>query len=537
MRAKDVLSTVLTFVLLMSAAYAQTPTPDETVEAARQAARDDRHEEAITSFEDAIAAAPDRRNGLLLELADQLTWAGRLDEAVALYREAVQAAPPDQQVWARIGLARALAWKGAHDQAIAEYDAILRLQPSQREASLGRAQALSWDGRHGAAIAQYEAVLREQPNELEAERGIGRVLSWAGRHRQAAGRMQTLLQSHPQDREATIILAESLAWMGRRDRALEVLQSHLALDPGHDRAQAMMADLRRGFGPEARIDVRVFDRSDNLGVEELALGFDIPLADGRGGIGPRYRRAIYSPPQGALDEISVDRAGLAGRYRFSDAVELHAAAFVDRIEADGVEHAPVTYDAYLTYWPHDQWRLDMSASRWTFDSEEALVAGLTAREAGVAVSFAPNDVTSLAVRASTARYSDGNERVWWQFQADRRVWRDPNVTLSYRYTGFDFESPGQRGYYNPDRQHTNEVMVHAYGPLSETLWWDVRAAVGQEVEKPGGSRTIGAASVGLNWTLDEATTLEFGYDYSTSRAADPNGFARGIGSVTLRRRF
>ncbi|MBD5634931.1 MAG: hypothetical protein IAI49_10670, partial [Candidatus Eremiobacteraeota bacterium] len=54
----------------------------DTLAAARQAAHDDRNAESARLFEQAVAAAPDRRLELLPELSDQLTYSGRPGEAI-----------------------------------------------------------------------------------------------------------------------------------------------------------------------------------------------------------------------------------------------------------------------------------------------------------------------------------------------------------------------------------------------------------------------------------------------------------------------
>ena len=59
----------------------------ELIEAARNAARNDRNKESADFFADAIRRAPERRQELLQELADQLTYSGRASQAVLLYRE------------------------------------------------------------------------------------------------------------------------------------------------------------------------------------------------------------------------------------------------------------------------------------------------------------------------------------------------------------------------------------------------------------------------------------------------------------------
>ncbi|NJN53023.1 MAG: tetratricopeptide repeat protein [Gammaproteobacteria bacterium] len=473
------------------------------------------------------------------ELADQLTWTGRLDQAIALYRETADTNDELAQRRALIGLARALSWAGDHTAAIATYDQLLARFPDDREARLGRATVLSWSNRQAAALAEYRAILTAFPLDMDARRGVGRVQSWRGRYRYAATDMQALLEEQAGDREATVILAESLAWMGRQDRAKPVLRDHLAVDPRNERATALLAELDRAQRPEVQIDWREFRQSDDLRISQHSATTRVHLADGRGHFGPRYSLGLFKPDQPPVEEIQVQRPGIDARFRFSDALEGHASVAADLIDTKGADgdHQIMTWDSYLTYWPNDTLRLDAGTSRWTFDSEAALVAGLKATQLSASADLLPDELTRWSARASAADYSDDNQRIWWQLQADRRVMHTPRVAIGYRYTGFEFQNPGQPGYYNPDRYQANELLVHASGRLNDRLRWHFSAVAGHESEDTGESRATASAGASLTWEASHAFELELAFDYSSSRTSSASGFERSIGRVTLRRRF
>ncbi len=85
---------------------------DAWIATAREAAQANEHGKSIQGFEHAMQEDPSKRSALLLEYADQLTYGGRGDDAIPLYRETL-AAPglsADEQTRARRGLALALSW-------------------------------------------------------------------------------------------------------------------------------------------------------------------------------------------------------------------------------------------------------------------------------------------------------------------------------------------------------------------------------------------------------------------------------------------
>ena len=159
------LALVMATTFLAVPVYAQAADVETEVEAGRQAARANRHDEAIAAFRRAMDAAPQRRSEWLIELADQLTWSKRLDEAIALYREAAATDNAATRRDARTGLARALSWGGRHKESVAEYDKAIALDPGNVEARLARAEVLTWNGRLGEALAAYEGIAKDRPDE------------------------------------------------------------------------------------------------------------------------------------------------------------------------------------------------------------------------------------------------------------------------------------------------------------------------------------------------------------------------------------
>lgn len=531
----------IALVGVSSAAVAedQAQTPDQIASAAREAARNNQHDVAIAAFRQAMAIAPDRRTDWLLELADQLTWSGKLDEAITQYREATSFDDRGKSRAARIGLARALSWQGKHGQSIEEYDRILARDPRDLEAGLNKAEVLTWANRLGAAIAAYDTVLLQHPDNDDAKRRKARILSWRGRHRQAIKMLEPVLTERGSDRDAAFVTAESYAWMGRPDRAEQLLRKQLAVDTEDSRAAQLLEKLELNRRPAARADLRLFDQSDDLEITQIDVETKFSFAQGRGVVGPRYSRSIYRPPAGPVDRITVDRPGLRANYRFSDAVDWNGSIALDRIETRGApgDHEIVTYETYLTVMPFDRLRIDIGSSRLTFDSESTLTQGLVATQANGSADFNIDQNSRVSLRGSWTDYSDGNNRTYWQFQADRRLLQYPKVILSYRYTGFDFSMPGKNGYYNPDRFHSHEAIVQASHWVGDSFRWDLKAAIGREKERGGNPRTTVSASTGLGWKLSRDLELEIAYDYSSSRTFATGGFERGIGRIGIVKRF
>jgi tetratricopeptide (TPR) repeat protein len=521
------------------AAQDATELPEQIIGIAREEARNNKHDAAIVAFRQALAVAPERRKEWLLELADQLTWSGRLDEAIVLYREAVQVDDEGNSRAARIGLARALSWQGLHSQSVKEYERVLERYPADLEAGLNKAEVLTWANRLGAAVAAYDAVLQQHPDNIDATRRKARLLSWRGGHRQAIAMLEPVLSVRGDDRDAALITAESYEWMGRPDRAEQVLRKQLAADAKDSRAAELLEKLELNRRPLARADLRLFNQSDDLEISQFDLEAKFSFAQGRGAIGPRYSRSAYRPPAGPVQKITVDRPGLRANYRLSNTVDWNGSLALDRLNTRGAagDHDILTYETYLTLTPVDRLRIDVGSSRWTFDSEATLTQGLVATQANGSADFVIDENTRLSLRGNWTDYSDGNTRTFWQFQADQRLLQNPTIVVSYRYTGFDFSTPGQNGYYNPDRFHSHEATVQASDWVGDNYRWSLKAAIGREKERLSRPRTNISLSAALGWRLGRDLELEAAYDYSSSRTFATGGFSRGIGRIGIIKRF
>jgi tetratricopeptide (TPR) repeat protein len=443
----------------------------------------------------------------LLEQAERLTWDGRLAEAEALFRRVAAEGGPRERQRAQTGLGR----------------------------------ALSWQGRHIAATAAYREALALDPGDAEARRGLARVLSWRGHPHEAAALMQAQRQRDPRDREATWILAESWDWMGRGDRALALLREQVAADPGDERAARKRDDLEAALRPGLRVDLRDFERSDGLAIAEQAVAGRQPLALGRGHAGARLSQATYRPEAGSAgaSRIEVQRLGVEGRWRFDDRLEWNGDLGLDRIDSTGAaaDHDKLTWSTWLTAWPRDGLRLDLSSTRYTFDSEITLRQGLVATQWALSADGVPDDLHLVNGRLEQTRFSDGNRRQGWELRAQRRLLPQPRLWVGARVAQWRFDRPGQPGYYNPAGYRSVELQLQASGWAMQGLYWELRFAPGRETEEGQASRDIRSGSAQLAWSLRPATTLELAYDHSTSRTQPGSGFARGIARLTLKQRL
>ena len=210
--------------------------------------------EADASSEAGPAADLLHRVGELLERR-----MGRVDDAVAAYRETLTLAPshlPALHALARIYRAR------GDDEHLVE---VLRAQGAARSAPVERAAPLAEAARIAEerladperAIEHYEEVLRIAPDFAPALRGLDRLYAQTGRFDALATLRRSAPDSTPDDRAARLLRLARLEAdrTGDRGAALAAVDELLRLAPGSP--AALLLEMRLAPDPERRARARV----------------------------------------------------------------------------------------------------------------------------------------------------------------------------------------------------------------------------------------------------------------------------------------
>jgi eukaryotic-like serine/threonine-protein kinase len=135
------------------------------------------HEEAIRFLTAAAALKPDSagvRYNLGLVLAD----AGRLDEAIAAYRQTI-GLKPDYRM-AHLELGKALSEQGQLDEAIAACRRAIELKPDDADAHFALGNTLGRADRRSQAVAAYRNAIALKPDHAETHCNLGIALRELG---------------------------------------------------------------------------------------------------------------------------------------------------------------------------------------------------------------------------------------------------------------------------------------------------------------------------------------------------------------------
>src|SRR5437763_10123831 len=233
-----------------------------------------------------FAAALELYDTLLREVPDSpklwnehgvvLHQAGRHDDALASYRQAVEIDRKYALSWNNLGVLQA--HQGDPEAAIASFRTGLQLQGTFTSARLNLALLLYQLRRFQLSLEAYRQVLQTEPTSAAAWNGIGLVLVELKHFPDARNAFVRAVEGDPEHAGAHYNLSFTLSNLGDFDGALRATKRALELDPYYvSQKFALTIDLQYeratiGIAPEISADIA----ADTIG-EDFA--FDQRLLD------------------------------------------------------------------------------------------------------------------------------------------------------------------------------------------------------------------------------------------------------------------
>jgi tetratricopeptide (TPR) repeat protein len=184
-------------------------------------------------------------------LALLLHESGRLDEAIAGYRQAIALQPAFAA--AHNNLANLLKGAGRHEEALAHYAEAVRSDPSLADACSNYGAALREAGRFEAAIPLLERAIAMKPDSWAALNNLGMAYHECHRDPEAVRCYRRALELRPEMHEARNNLGNALAALGDEAGAIACYRAAIAQAPGHPDAYSNLGVIlqERGEADEA----------------------------------------------------------------------------------------------------------------------------------------------------------------------------------------------------------------------------------------------------------------------------------------------
>jgi cellulose synthase operon protein C len=234
-----------------------------------------------------FAAALELYDTLLREVPDSpklwnergvvLHQAGRTDEALASYRQAVEVDGKYVLGWNNLGVVQAQGGGANTDAAIESFRTALQLQGTFSAARLNLALLLYQLRRFQLSLEAYRQVLSSAANSAPAWNGVGLVLVELKRFQDARNAFVRAVEADPDHAGAHYNLSFTLSNLGDFDGALRATKRALELDPYYvSQKFALTIDLQYekatiGIAPEISADVTAESIGEDFNFDQRLL--------------------------------------------------------------------------------------------------------------------------------------------------------------------------------------------------------------------------------------------------------------------------
>lgn len=163
----------------------------------------------------------------------------RYEEAIASYDKAIAIQPDYPDAWNNRGMALKMLQR--YDQAVASFDRAVAIEPNYHRAWNNRGNCLSSMGRYEAAIVSYDRALALHPEGYELWHNKGETLAFLHRYEAAIACYRRALKIQPQSRETRALLDIALAQLTPPPPAPVVMESSVAQNSRLQACEAMVA--------------------------------------------------------------------------------------------------------------------------------------------------------------------------------------------------------------------------------------------------------------------------------------------------------
>ena len=212
--------------------------------------------EAAACLQQSAARSGD--SGLLRMAGMALALAGRTQQAQAVLGATapspdgatleVVSSEPQGELKRLLDAAGQAAGQGAVEQAVALYEQALALDPNCQQAMLEKGVGLSLLGRLDAALASFEQAARAAPKHSVPWDFRGVALARAGRTEEALAAFAEALRLAPDEPTVLIHQASTQAQSGRLEQARDGYRRVLALDSARIECWAMLGEVEERHG-------------------------------------------------------------------------------------------------------------------------------------------------------------------------------------------------------------------------------------------------------------------------------------------------
>jgi tetratricopeptide (TPR) repeat protein len=467
-------------------------------------------------------------------IAQTLAWRSNIDSALVLLRTARIRVPDDPDV--RLFEATYLAWGRRFDESLPRFDSVSTAYPDSAYdyIRIAHARALAWSGRFNEARVLYEAILRRNPTERDAQFGLAQVSSWTGDVRTATRAYEALLKDDPDEPRVLIALASLKHRQGRSGTAQQLLVRSALRAPNDPEAATLRDLIRASAGPNFAVEQHYSDDSDGNANQWVTSSVRTSVGNMRsvltlGSLAARdpardsRRRLVEGTLSAPLGSTIL--AAMLGVRQLSPAWRDTPGGTTER------ERQVMTWRVSAAVPVSRQLSATFGAAHWPVDEIATLLGGsLDVDQQDVSIQWRPTTRLSVIATGNRLAYSDTNERLLGSLRLTYPLGK--GFSVGAYGIGFNFAERSRR-YFSPRAFRSAEataVWAHEQAAWSASVSGGLG---GQRVNPDRPIQTQWHAEARLTRRLTRALSVEAFGGRNTSAAASAVGAYRydllGIG--------
>jgi tetratricopeptide (TPR) repeat protein len=177
-------------------------------------------------------------------IGTELLKAGKLEEAVAEFKKALEADPIHAGAYNNLGVAYE---RLGHEEAQAQFEKAIQLMPDFTHAHFNLARILMKKARVTAAMAELQQTIRVDPNHVGALNMLGMALGRQQKFTEAQSHLERAVRLDPDHAEVRNNLGAAYAGQGRLREAVAQFEAALRIDPDDVEARENLRRVREAI--------------------------------------------------------------------------------------------------------------------------------------------------------------------------------------------------------------------------------------------------------------------------------------------------
>lgn len=471
-------------------------------------------------------------------LAQTLAWSSNIDSALVLLRAARVRVPDDLDLLYTEAIY--LGWGKRYAESVIRFDSVLAKRPGRESdyVRITRARTLSWAGRMSEAQQGYAEVLAADAANREARFGLAQVSAWSGDLEGAVQRYEDLLTSDPTEVRTLVGLGNVRLWQQRPGDARRLAERAWTADSANQEVKDLRRAVRSAYAPRVEVGSDYSEDSENNVNRWQVVRLNTTILNGlRAGLSfaqlaatDPFRDSRRSMVEGSLG-IPVATGSLTavlGVRQLSpaalnpgDPAPSSRSVLSGRLTLIQRPVAPLTVAATLARWPFDE-----------IASITPLALDIT--QGDLSADWRVTSMTNLWGSLGMLDWSDGNRKRTWGTRATQRLPRGFSAGVYGTGFAFDFKAPR---YFSPPTFVTGEAFANW---THEGPRWTIAIGGGVGLQKVDTlavqDQWHAEARLSRQWTNGWGVELHGGH--STSAAASAVGaYAYSTAGLSIRRTF